>query len=112
MTNVGSDVKRRKVTVRYARDRLINCFETANKEIAYALNQKIPERELKAKVKLFVMDAFKKCNVDFDNPTKEGLEKAMELCKKNTEEMLGKKGAKIVEKHYNEMMELFSRIEE
>ena len=112
MKKDSSGSENEKITVTYARDRLINCFETANKEIAYALNQKIPEKELKARVKLFVMDAFKKCNVDFDNPTKEGLQKAMELCKKNTEEMLGEKGAKIVEKHYKEMMELFSRIEE
>jgi len=112
MKKDSSDAENGKITVTYARDRLINCFETANKEIAEALNQKIPEKELKARVKLFVMDAFKKCNVDFDNPTKEGLEKAMELCRKNTEKMLGKDGAKIVEKHYNEMMELFSKIEE
>ena len=112
MTKDGSDVKRRKITVRYARDRLINCFETANREIADALNQKVPERELKARVRLFVGDAFRKCNVDFNNPTKEGLEKAMELCRKNTEKMLGKRGAKIVEKHYNEMLELFDMIEE
>jgi len=112
MTKDGSDVKRRKITVRYARDRLINCFETANREIADALNQKVPERELKARVRLFVGDAFRKCNVDFNNPTKEGLEKAMELCRKNTEKMLGKNGAKIVEKHYNEMLELFDKIEE
>jgi len=112
MKRDSSDAENEKITVTYARDRLINCFETANKEIAEALNQKIPEKELKARVKLFVMDAFKKCNVDFDNPTKEGLEKAMELCRKNTEKMLGKDSAKIVEKHYNEMMELFSKIEE
>ncbi|MGC8687506.1 MAG: hypothetical protein ACP5RM_02285 [Candidatus Micrarchaeia archaeon] len=101
----------KKISTTYARDRLINCFETANKEINNALNQKVPEKELKARVRLFVGDAFRKCDVDFNNPSKEGLLKAMELCKKNTEKMLGKKGAKIVEKHYNEMLELFSRIE-
>jgi len=102
----------KKITTRYARDRLINCFETANREIADALNQKVPERELKARVRLFVGDAFRKCNVDFNNPTKKGLEEAMELCKKNTEKMLGKNGTKIVEKHYNEMLEIFNKIDE
>jgi len=108
----GANTEPKKITARYARDRLINCFETANREIADALNQKVPERELKARVRIFVGDAFKKCNVDFNNPTKEGLNKAMELCKTNTEKMLGKKGAKIVEKHYNEMLEIFDKIEE
>ncbi|MCL4373366.1 hypothetical protein M1367_00635 [Candidatus Marsarchaeota archaeon] len=100
------------VSTIYARDRLINCFETANKEINEALDQKVPEKELKARVKLFVGDAFKKCNVDFNNPSKDGLLKAMDLCKRNTEKILGKKGAKIVEKHYNEMLEIMSRIQE
>ncbi|MDA8141054.1 MAG: hypothetical protein M0036_20605, partial [Desulfobacteraceae bacterium] len=44
----------------------------------------VVEKELKARVQLFVGDAFKKCDVDVNNPTKEGLRNAMELCKINT----------------------------
>ncbi|MGC8647890.1 MAG: hypothetical protein ACP5SJ_00115 [Candidatus Micrarchaeia archaeon] len=90
--------------------RLINCFETANKEINEALHQEVPERELKARVKLFVGDAFKKCNVDIKNPSKQSLLKAMNLCKINTEKMLGKKADKIIKKHYKEMSEIIEQL--
>jgi hypothetical protein len=98
------------ITPAVAVERLINCFETANKEINEALNQKVPERELKARVKLFVGDAFRKCNVDIKNPTKKGLEEAMNMCKINTEKMLGKKATPIIKKHYKEMGEIISKL--
>lgn len=91
--------------------RLMNCFETANREINQALNQEVPERELKARVKLFVNDAFKKCNVDVKNPSKEGLRAAMEMCRINTEKMLGPKADEIVKKHYNEMSEIIEKLQ-
>lgn len=90
--------------------RLINCFETANREINEALHQEVPERELKARVKLFVGDAFKKCDVDARNPTKKSLRKAMNLCKINTEKMLGKQAEPIIKKHYKEMSEIIERL--
>ena len=98
------------VTPKAAVGRLISCFETANKEINEALHQDIPEAELKARVKLFVGDAFRKCNVDINNPTKEGLKEAMQLCKINTEKMLGPKAELIVKKHYKEMSEIIERL--
>jgi hypothetical protein len=91
-------------------ERLINCFETANREINEALDQKVPEEELKARVKLFVGDAFRKCNVNVRNPTKEGLKAAMEMCKVNTEMMLGPKAEVIIKKHYKEMSEIIDRL--
>ena len=92
--------------------RLINCFETANKEINEALGQNVPEKELKARVQLFVGDAFKKCDVGVNNPTKEGLRNAMELCKINTEKMLGAKAEPIIKKHYKEMSEIIEKLPE
>ena len=91
-------------------ERLINCFETANREIKEALNQKVPEGELKARVKLFVGDAFRKCDVDVHNPTKKSLRAAMEMCKVNTEKMLGPKAEGIIKKHYKEMSEIIDRL--
>ncbi len=104
--------KMNKISPDVAVNRLINCFETANREINQALNQEVPEKELKARVKLFVSDAFKKCDVDVKNPSKEGLRKAMELCRINTEKTLGPKAEAIVEKHYNEMSEIIERLPE
>ena len=94
----------------YVRDRLIKCFADANRELNEAVGQKVPERVLKAKVKLFVGDAFKKCGVDFKNPDKEGMIKAMEECRNNIKGTLGEDGNKIVEKHYNEMLSLVARL--
>ena len=93
-------------------ERLINWFESANREINEALNQKVPESELKARVKLFVGDAFRKCNVDVNNPTKEGLRAAMDLCRLNTEKMLGPKAEGIVKRHYAEMSEIIEKLPE
>ncbi|MEM0154692.1 MAG: hypothetical protein QW814_02555 [Methanothrix sp.] len=98
------------ITPDVAVERLINCFETANEEINKALNQKIPKKELEARVKLFVGDAFRKCNVDINNPTKEGLKQAMNLCKINTEKMLGPKAEPIIKKHYKEMSEIIEKL--
>ena len=91
-------------------ERLINCFETANVEINKALGQEIPKKELRARVKLFVGDAFRKCNVDIKNPTKEGLKEAMNLCKINTEKMLGPRAEPIIKKHYAEMSEIIEKL--
>ena len=97
-------------TQKVAVKRLINCFETANEEINKALSQKVPEKELKARVKLFVGDAFRKCDVDINNPTKDGLKQAMNLCKINTEKMLGAKAEPIIKKHYREMSEIIEKL--
>ncbi|MEM0202277.1 MAG: hypothetical protein QXR73_03810 [Candidatus Micrarchaeaceae archaeon] len=105
-----SDEESGSVTPQEAVKRLINCFETANREINEALNLKVPEKELKARVKIFVGDAFKKCNVDINNPTKKGLIEAMNLCKINTEKMLGKDAEPIIKKHYKEMSEIIERL--
>lgn len=91
-------------------ERLINCFETANREINKALDQEVPEEELKARVKLFVGDAFRKCDVDIRNPTKKSLRAAMEMCKVNTEKMLGPKAESIIKKHYKEMSEIIDKL--
>ena len=96
----------------YARDRLIKCFEDANHELNEAAGQKTSERELKAKVKLFVGDAFRKCGVDFKNPDKEGMIRAMDECRDNIKGVLGESGNKIIEKHYNEMLDIVSKIPE
>ena len=91
-------------------ERLINCFESSNREINEAPNQRVSEGELKARVKLFVGDAFRKCDVDVNNPTKEGLRAAMNLCRLNTEKMLGPKAESIVKRHYAEMNEIIEKL--
>ncbi len=91
-------------------ERLVTCFESANGEINEALGRKVSESELRARVKIFVGDAFKKCNVDVSNPSKEGLRAAMELCKVNTEKMLGPKAEAIIKKHYAEMSGIIERL--
>ena len=101
-----------RITPDAAVERLANCFETASREINEALHQEVPEKELKARVKLFVGDAFRKCNVDINNPSREGLKAAMELCRVNTEKMLGPKAEPIIKKHYREMSEIIEQLPE
>ncbi len=98
------------ITPDVAVERLINCFETANEEINRALGQEIPKKELRARVKLFVGDAFRKCNVDIKNPTKEGLKEAIGLCRINTKKMLGPMADPIIKKHYAEMSEIIEKL--
>ena len=99
-----------RITPKIAVQRLITCFTTANEEINKALGQEIPEKELKARVKLFVGDAFRKCNVDINNPGKNGLKEAMEICKINTKKMLGPNDESIIKKHYKEMSEIIDKL--
>ncbi len=106
----AENTKAGSVTGKIAVKRLINCFETANEEINKALDQNVPKKELNARVKLFVGDAFRKCNVDINNPTKDGLKQSMEMCRLNTEKMLGPKADKIIKKHYKEMSEIIEKL--
>ncbi len=110
MTYKAPEVPDDKVTPQFVRDQLLLCFESANKEFARLLNQKVSDSQLREQVINFVKTIFSSCGVSFDNPTKEGIISAIQQCKANAEKMMGNEGREIIEHHYNEMMKLVEKL--
>lgn len=100
------------VTPLMVRDELLKCFKSANREFARLINQQATDEALRIQVKRFVDDAFQKCGVSFDNPTKAGIKTAIDTCKKNAETLMGPQGAYIIHHHYQEMMKLVEKLED
>jgi hypothetical protein len=104
------DLPREKVTPVLVRDELLRCFESANKEFMDVLNQPTDDMAIKAQVRQFVSGSFQNCGASFDQPTKQGIVKAIGECKANAEAMMGEKGSNIIRHHYNEMMKLVDKL--
>lgn len=104
------DVPDEKINPVFVRDELLKCFESANGEFMKLLNQPVTEEQLRQQVKMFVEGVFSQCGVSYVSPTKEGIVEAISQCKKNAEQMMGTKGAYIIDHHYTEMMKLVNRL--
>jgi hypothetical protein len=98
------------VTPIFVRDQLLECFESANREFARLLNQPVTDEQLKQQVRTFVEGVFSQCGVSYVRPTKDGIVAAIAECKSNAQNMMGPKGASIIEHHYEEMMKLVNRL--
>ncbi len=107
---VAPDVPNEEVTPVFVRDELLKCFESANGEFAKILHQPVTDEQLKQQVKSFVEGVFSQCGVSYVSPTKEGIVTAISECKRNAEQMMGPRGAEIIEHHYDEMMKLVDRL--
>jgi hypothetical protein len=107
---VAPDVPDDEVTPVFVRDELLKCFESANGEFARMLNQPVPDEQLKHQVKTFVEGVFSQCGVSYVSPTKEGIVTAISECKRNAGQMMGPRGAEVIDHHYAEMMKLVNRL--
>jgi hypothetical protein len=110
MTYKAPEVAEDKITPQFVRDQLLLCFESANREFARILDQNPSDNQLREQVFNFVKNVFSSCGVSFDNPTKEGIMKAIQECRANAEKMMGTKGKEIIEHHYREMMKLVEKM--
>src|SRR5487761_1024684 len=81
------------VSVLLVRDELLRCFESANKQFARILQQPATDGMIREQVRQFVTGVFGNCGASFDNPTKDGIKRAITECKKNAESMMGPQGA-------------------
>ena len=61
-------------------------------------------------VRQFVDGVFQKCGVSYENPTKQGIQTAIDQCKKNAEAMMGPQGQAIIRHHYDEMIKLVQKL--
>ncbi len=109
-TYVSPDVPDDMVTPAFVRDELLKCFESANGEFAKILRQPVTDEQLRQQVKTFVEGVFSQCGVSYVSPTKEGIVTAISECRRNAEQMMGPRGASIIEHHYSEMMKLVDRL--
>jgi len=105
------DVPDDKITPMLVRDELLKCFQSANGEFAQMLNQPVTEEQLKQQVQAFVEGIFSQCGVNYVAPSKEGIVMAISECKRNAEQMMGPRGAEVIEHHYSEMMKLVNRLQ-
>jgi hypothetical protein len=110
MTYTAPNVSADKINPVFVRDELLKCFESANGEFMKVLHQPVTDEQLKQQVKQFVEGVFQQCGVSYVSPTKEGIVEAIGQCKANAEQMMGTKGADIIDHHYTEMMKLVSRL--
>jgi hypothetical protein len=111
-TYKAPDIPTSQITGELVRDELLRCFESANKEFFSLLNQPVTDEALKTQVKQFVEGVFQSCGVSYTEPTKVGIQTAINQCKSNAETMMGPKGAEIINHHYAEMMKLVNRLPE
>jgi predicted RNA-binding protein Jag len=117
-TYKAPDLSPEQVTPVVVRDELLKCFESANREFSKTTMNQPPtssdnqekQQQLKQQVRQFVESVFQRCDVDFDNPRREGILMAIEECKKNAEAMMGTAGKEVVEHHYEEIMKLVNRL--
>jgi hypothetical protein len=98
------------LTTELVRDELLRCFESANREFVSLMNQQVTDEQLKGQVKQFVEGVFQQCGASYTNPTKNGILIAISQCKSNAENMMGPKGAEVIQHHYAEMMKLVNRL--
>ncbi len=109
-TYTAPDVPDDKVTPVFVRDELLKCFESANGEFARMLHQPVTDEQLRQQVRAFVDGVFSQCGVSYVSPTKEGIVTAISECRRNAEQMMGPRGAEVIEHHYAEMMKLVNRL--
>jgi len=109
-TYKAPDVPDAKVTPTFVRDELLKCFESANGEFAQMLHQPVTDEQLKQQVKTFVEGVFTQCGVSYVSPTKDGILIAIAECKRNAQQMMGSRGAEVIDHHYAEMMKLVNRL--
>ena len=109
-TYKAPDLPDGRVTPQLVREKLLTCFESANREFARLLNQPVTDEALKEQVRYFVESVFSKCGASYTNPTKEGILTAMSECRNNAEKMMGPQGTDIIRHHYDEMMKLVNRL--
>ncbi len=111
--NNDKPLELKKLDPKYVVDQLMGCFINANKEVSKAMNEKVSDEELEARTKIFLGDAFRKCNVSMENPTKEGILKAMDECRANILNTMGEKeGSEFVNKYYVEMKDLVDKMDD
>ncbi len=109
-TYTAPDIPADKVTPTLVRDELLKCFESANGEFARMLHQTVTDEQLKQQVKTFVEGVFSQCGVSYVSPSKEGILTAISECKRNAEQMMGPRGAEVIDHHYGEMMKLVDKL--
>lgn len=111
-TYMAPDLERDQINAHVVRDELLKCLEIINREFIRILDQPTTDKKLKLQTKEFLTSVFHSCGVSFENPNKEGIVLALELCKKYAKAIMGPNGKHIIDHHYAEMMKLVSKLNE
>lgn len=103
------------LTTNMVRDAIIKCIYEADKEVLDDLfpssdfDSKEDEEQKKYKhVEIFIEKMFTDVKGDFNNPTKESLEKVIDRCAEYAKSLRDKE---VIEKHYKEIMTLINKLD-
>lgn len=98
------------ITPTFVRNELLRCLEVTYSDLLDIMNLDLEETVVKDRVHQFVTVIFQDCNVSFDNPTKLGLLKAIDECKKRAVLMMGPVGLEVIDSLSQQMVSLVEKI--
>ncbi len=104
------DVSDANITPIFVRSELLRCLEVTYSDLLDIMNLDLEEKDVRDKVLRFVKVIFQDCNVSFDDPTKQGLLKAIDECKKRAVLMMGPVGLEVIDSLSQQMVQLVEKI--
>ena len=98
------------ITPIFVRSELLRCLEVTYSDLLNIMNLDLEEKDVRDRVLQFVKVIFQDCNVSFDDPTKQGLLKAIDECKKRAVLMMGPVGLEVIDSLSQQMVQLVEKI--
>jgi len=98
------------ITPIFVRSELLRCLEVTYSDLLNLMNLELEETVVRDRVLQFVTVIFQDCNVSFDDPTKQGLLKAIDECKKRAVLMMGPVGLEVIDSLSQQMVQLVEKI--
>ncbi|MCH8022967.1 MAG: hypothetical protein IH932_04405 [Thaumarchaeota archaeon] len=104
------EISESNLTPIFVRSELLRCLENTYSNLLDIMNLDLEEAVIKDRVLRFVTMIFQDCDVSFDQPTKEGLFRTIEECKKRAELMMGPVGREVIDSLSQQMVKLVEKI--
>lgn len=98
------------ITPIFVRSELLRCLEVTYSDLLSIMNLDLEETVVRDRVLQFVTVIFQDCDVSFDDPTKLGLLKALDECKKRAVLMMGPVGLEVIDSLSQQMVKLVEKI--
>ena len=107
---IAPEISDSEITPIFVRSELLRCLEITYSDLLNIMNLDLEETVIRDRVLQFVTTIFQDCEVSFDQPTKLGLLKAIEECKRRAERMMGPVGREVIDSLSQQMMKLVEKI--
>ena len=107
---IAREISDSEITPIFVRSELLRCLEITYSDLLNIMNLELEESVINDRVLQFVTMIFQDCNVSFEQPTKLGLLKAIDECKKRAELMMGPVGREVIDSLSQQMVKLVEKI--